>query len=260
VTLFVGTSGWQYRHWRGLFYPDDLPANRWLEVYAQHFRTVEINNTFYRLPEKATFEAWARRTPADFVFAPKLSRYLSHVRRLREPAEPAALFLERARPLGGKCGPLLLQLPPTMRAEPARLADTLSRFPRPIRVAVEFRDASWYSDAVHEVLVEHGAALCLADRQAHAMSPVWRTADWTYLRFHQGTGSPDPCYRRSTLQQWAERLAAAWPSSADRYVYFNNDGAGCALRDAVRFAAASREVGLRPTRVPDESQTPVGDG
>lgn len=258
--VFVGTSGWQYTHWRGLFYPERLPSRLWLEHYSARFRAVEVNNTFYRLPRAEVFEQWAQRTPPDFVLALKMSRYLSHIRRLRDPDEAVALFLERAAPLRAKCGPLLLQLPPGMTAAPDRLDHTLALVPAPLRVAVEFRDASWYTDRVRSVLERHGAALCLADRAAEPLSPPWRTAPWTYLRFHEGTGRPRPCYRRETLRAWAERLAASWSGGDDLWAFFNNDPAGCAVRDATRFAEALHHVGFTPTRVPPKAETPVAAG
>jgi uncharacterized protein YecE (DUF72 family) len=249
VTVWIGTSGWQYRDWRGRFYPRGVPTGRWLEAYAAAFATVESNNAFYRLPERRIFEAWAERTPDDFVMAVKVSRYLTHIRRLREPEEPVERFVERVAGLGGKLGPVLLQLPPQLRCDAARLADTLDRFPPGMRVAVEFRHPSWFVDEVRALLTERGAALCLADRR-RPLTPLWRTADWTYLRFHEGRSTPSPCYGRAALAAWARRLATTWAREEDAWVYFNNDPRGCAPRDAARFAAAVRHAGLEPTRVP----------
>jgi uncharacterized protein YecE (DUF72 family) len=253
----IGTSGWQYRHWKDRFYPAALPQARWLEFYADRFATVESNAAFYRLPEAGTFAAWAERTPDGFVMAVKVSRYLTHVRRLREPAGAVARLLERARRLGAKLGPLLLQLPPTLAEDRQALADTLAAFPAGTRVAVEFRHDSWFTDGTRALLAEHGAALCLADSSQRA-TPVWRTADWGYLRLHQGTGHPRPCYERDALRAWGGRIAELWPDPLDVYVYLNNDPAGCAVRDAVRFAQAARGAGLQPTRVPAEHEAPVG--
>jgi uncharacterized protein YecE (DUF72 family) len=255
MPVLVGTSGWQYRDWRGRFYPERLAQARWLEHYASRFATVESNNAFYRLPESHTFAEWAARTPPDFVMAVKASRFLTHVRRLRDPAEPVERFLDHARHLGPKLGPVLLQLPPTLRADAGLLEATLDCFPGGVRVALEPRHQSWFSDRILELLRERGAAMCLTDR-AGGRSPVWRTADWTYLRFHEGTATPRPCYGRQALATWAEALAASW-SRADAYVYFNNDTGGCAVRDAVRFAAAARHAGLSPTRTPDIAEALV---
>jgi uncharacterized protein YecE (DUF72 family) len=247
--LIVGTSGWQYRHWRETFYPRGLPQNRWLDHYAERFATVESNAAFYRLPERETFVAWAERTPADFIMAVKASQYLTHIRRLREPAEPVGRFVQRASGLGGKLGPVLLQLPPTMRADAGRLREVLERFPRDWRVAVEFRHQTWFSDEIRQLLEQHGAALCLADRRG-PLTPLWRTADWTYLRFHTGRATPEPCYGRQALASWVDRLLSLWSPAADLYVYFNNDPRACALRDARVFTLAARRAGLAATRIP----------
>lgn len=255
--VHVGTSGWQYRDWRGAFYPPALAQRAWLGHYAARFQTVELNNSFYRLPERSSFERWCRETPDDFVMAVKMSRFLTHLRRLREPQEPVALFLERAEGLGPKLGPVLLQLPPGFRAEPARLAETLALFPASIRVAVEFRDDSWYSDEVRAVLEDHGAALCLAD-SPHRGTPPWRTAGWGFVRFHWGLADPEPCYEEKALAAWAERIAGLWQPDEEVFVYFNNDWRACAVRDAILFAAAARRVGLRPTRVPEPDEVTVG--
>jgi uncharacterized protein YecE (DUF72 family) len=254
--VLVGTSGWQYRHWRGLFYPGGLPQARWLEFYTERFATLESNASFYRLPRRETFAAWAERTPPDFVMAVKASRYLTHIRRLRDPEEPVRRLLDAAGGLGAKLGPVLLQLPPDLRADLAALDATLACFPRSVRVAVEFRHPSWYGDEARGVLAGHGAALCLADSPRRA-TPVWRTADWTYLRLHQGRATPHPCYGRRALATWAARLADGWAADETVFVYFNNDPAGCAVRDARVFALAAARVGLRPTRVPAAAEVAV---
>lgn len=247
--LIVGTSGWQYGHWRETFYPRSVAQSRWLEYYAERFATVESNAAFYRLPERQTFAAWAKRTPADFVMAVKASRYLTHVRRLREPVDAVELLVERLAGLGSKLGPVLLQLPPTMRADAGRLRDALDAFPRGWRVAVEFRHDSWYTDETRRVLESHSAALCLADRLG-PVTPIWRTADWTYVRFHAGRATPSPCYGQHALARWAEQVAGEWSAGEDVYVYFNNDPRACALRDAHVFALAGRRTGRAVTRTP----------
>jgi uncharacterized protein YecE (DUF72 family) len=257
MTVWIGTSGWQYAHWRGRFYPRGIAQNAWLEFFAERFATVESNNAFYRLPEAHTFEAWARRTPEDFVMAVKASRYLTHIKRLRDPEGPVRLFVERASRLGPKLGPVLLQLPPTLQLELQRLDEALALFPSSVRVAVEFRHRSWFTPDVERVLERRGAALCLADRRG-PISPLWRTANWGYLRLHGGRAFPPSCYGERALSSWAERLAERYRPHEDIYVYFNNDHAACALRDAIVFARAIEGVGLRPTRVPDPSDVHVG--
>jgi uncharacterized protein YecE (DUF72 family) len=257
VTVWIGTSGWQYRDWRGRLYPERLPQRAWLEHYAARFATVESNNAFYRLPERRVFEAWADRTPPDFVMAVKMSRYLTHILRLREPEEPIERFVGRVEGLGAKLGPVLIQLPPQLRCEPERLDRVLSLLPSSMRVAVEFRHPTWFVPEIRALLERHGAALCLADRR-RPLTPVWRTTDWTFLRFHEGRANPRPCYGRQALASWAERLAATWRPDEDVWVYFNNDPRGCAPRDAARFARLVRRAGLEPTRVPSVRSTPAG--
>ena len=258
MAVLIGTSGWQYPHWRRSFYPAQVAQAHWLEHYAARFRTVEVNNAFYRLPEKSTFESWRTRTPDDFVVTVKASRYLTHIKRLREPAEPVKRLMERARGLGPKLGPVLLQLPPNLRVDLDALEEALVQFPRDVRVAVEPRHESWFEPATRKLLESRGAAFCLTDRLG-GRPPFWRTADWGYLRMHEGRATPSPCYGRSALRTWAKRLAQLWPARATLYVYFNNDERACALRDARLFALAVKSAGLHPTRVPEPSDISVGD-
>jgi len=255
--LIIGTSGWQYASWRGRFYPSGLAQRCWLEHYASRFACVEVNNTFYNLPAATTFARWGEQTPADFRFVLKLSRYLTHIRRLDEPAESIALFLERAAPLAAKTGPLLLQLPPSMRCDVARLDGALAAFPRRWRVAVEFRHQSWYTEEVAALLRRHDAALCLTDRRGRPLQPLWRTASWGFVRLHEGRAAPSPCYGDAALRSWVARIAELWPGDCEVHVFFNNDPRGCAVRDAVRFAGHAGRAGLRPTRVPRLAEAPV---
>ncbi len=242
--LWIGTSGWQYRHWRGRFYPDGVPQSRWLAYYAAHFDTLEINSAFYRLPERATFEGWRARTPDGFRAAVKMSRYLTHVRRLRDPAEPVSRFLDRAAGLGDRLGPVLLQLPPNLPADAAALEATLARFPQAVQVAVEPRHPSWWHEEIRELLAAHGAALCWADRRGRPITPLWRTAGFGYLRLHEGRASPWPRYGAAALTSWVRRVADAFGDGAPVYVYFNNDQHGAAPLDAAAFADVCRRHGL----------------
>jgi uncharacterized protein YecE (DUF72 family) len=255
MTVYIGTSGWQYRHWRGTFYPEKLAQARWLEFYAERFVTAELNNSFYRLPAPETFATWAERTPDDFVMVVKASRYLSHIKRLREPEEPVRRFVAAAERLGGKLGPVLIQLPPDFQAALDRLTATLRQFPAGWRLAVEFRHDSWFTDEVREILTAHGAALCLADRRG-PVSPLWRTAPFTYLRFHVGRATPEPCYGEQALDTWAHRLLDL-TGAHDAWVFFNNDPRACALRDAIRFARFVRRLGVETTRVPESDEVHV---
>jgi len=257
MALWIGTSGWQYEHWRERFYPAGLPQSRWLDHYAARFDTVELNVTFYRQPRPAVFDGWARRVPDGFRFALKASRYLTHVRRLRRPRESVEYLLEGATRLGPHLGPILLQLPPTLQAAPDALAEALSAFPADFHLAVEPRHRSWFSDEVRAVLADGNAALCWADRRGR-LTPDWRTADWGYLRLHEGRAAPRPCYGRRALDGWVERIAGAWAPDADVYAYFNNDPLGCAVRDAALFGRRASRAGLRPTRTPAGAGIRIG--
>ena len=253
MPLYIGTSGWQYRHWRETFYPRGVAQTKWLEFYAERFDTVESNAAFYRLPEGSTFSAWADRTPDDFVMSVKASRYLTHILRLTEPEEPVKRLMDRSSELGKKLGPILIQLPPTLGLELDRLRRTLDAFPNGVRVAVEFRHKSWFVDEVQRELTDRGVALCLADRRG-PITPIWRTADWTYIRFHVGRSTPRPCYDEDALDSWISRLTNTWTADEDAYVYFNNDHRACALRDAIVFARLAHRAGRKPTSVPDRDE------
>lgn len=249
MTVLVGTSGWQYRDWRSAFYPPDLRQADWLGHYASRFATVEINACFYRLPDRERFTAWAAATPDDFVLCPKISRYLSHMKKLKDPAEPVARFVEAAGGLGAKFGPALLQLPPNFPANLERLAAALDLFPSSMRIAVELRHDSWFTEETRALLTERGAALCLADRGSRWVSPRWRTADWGYVRFHEGAGVW-PCYGRTALRSRADTLAELYGPDAEVFAFFNNDPRGCAIRDARWFARSCAQAGLPTSRTP----------
>jgi uncharacterized protein YecE (DUF72 family) len=246
VPVLVGTSGWQYADWRNVLYPAGVPQRLWLECYASQYDTVENNGAFYRLPSPQTFADWRARTPDGFVMAVKASRYLTHIRRLRDPAEPVQRLLGALAGLGDRLGPVLLQLPPNLKADLDSLDACLAEFARPspvgrqVRVAVEFRHQSWWTDETRDLLTRRGAALCWADRLGHPVTPLWRTADWGYLRFHEGAAQPWPRYGRRALHSWADRAADAWPDGQDVYAYFNNDQRGAAVQDAAAFAALAR--------------------
>jgi uncharacterized protein YecE (DUF72 family) len=237
--LLVGTSGWQYRHWRGRVYPVGVPQRAWLECYARCFATVELNNAFYRLPERDAFVRWRERTPEDFTVAVKMSRYLTHIKRLRDPAEPVARFLARVDGLGGKLGPVLLQLPPSLAGSAEVLDEVLALFPPEVRVAVEPRHPSWWAARVRAVLERRGAALCWADRRGWPVTPLWRTAGFGYLRLHEGRAAPRPRYGPAALRSWLDRIAAEFRDEPV-YVYFNNDPGGAAVVDAAALAAQAR--------------------
>ncbi|MEU6716705.1 DUF72 domain-containing protein [Nonomuraea sp. NPDC046802] len=232
MAWLVGTSGWQYKDWRGVLYPRNVPQRLWLEVYAREFSTVESNNAFYRLPTPETFANWRDRTPDGFVMAVKASRFLTHIKRLTDPEEPVARLMGAASALKDKLGPILLQLPPNLKAAPDRLDRCLRCFPAHVRVAVEPRHESWWIDEIREILTAHGAALCWADRCGRPQNPLWRTAEWGYVRMHEGPAAW--AYGETALRTWVRRVReAGWE---DAYVYFNNDPGGAAVRNARRFA------------------------
>ena len=250
MPVLIGTSGWQYDSWRGRFYPYDVPKRRWLEHHTGAFATVEVNNAFYRLPRREVFEDWAARTPDDYVVTVKASRFLSHVKRLREPQEPVARLMDRVAGLGSKLGAVLLQLPPTLRAEPERLTECLACFPPGTQVTVEPRHDSWWTPETRDLLVRSGAALCWADKCSVPVAPLWRTAGWGYLRLHLGGGDDVWPYEEHVLATWADRLCETWDDDERVYVYTNNDPGGAALRDAVALARLLRERGRTLSRVP----------
>ncbi len=234
--VWIGTCGWQYADWRGVLYPRGLPQRAWLQRYAEVFQTVEVNNTFYRLPAAVTFDRWRESLPSRFVVAAKLSRYLTHIRGLRDPEGPVRLFMERAAHLGSLLGPVVMQLPPTLPKDEDRLDHALAAFPNSVRVAVEFRHRSWFTDGIRSILHRHRAALVWADRNGRLQNPDWVTAEWQYLRLHGGRGHAGN-YGHTVIDAYADRLARL---DRDAYVYFNNDVTGNAVRNALQLAARLR--------------------
>jgi uncharacterized protein YecE (DUF72 family) len=228
----VGCSGWEYKHWRGDFYPADLPRARWFEHYARTFDTVEINNTFYRLPEAETFARWAARAPRGFEFAVKASRFLTHMKKLKDPEEPLDRLFSRIRELGRHLGPVLYQLPPGWKLDRERLEHFLQMLPKGHKHVLEFRDPTWYADDVRRLLERHRVALCLHDMQGSATGRE-RTGPFVYVRFHGSSGHYSGGYAADRLQSWADWLAAERARGADIYAYFNNDVGGHAPRNAV---------------------------
>ena len=229
---WVGCSGWEYKHWRGDFYPVDVPKARWFEYYAARFDTVEINNTFYRLPEQSTFAAWAARAPSGFTFAIKASRFLTHMKKLKDPEEPLHRLFSRMRPLGNHLGPVLYQLPPGWKLDRQRLEYFLQALPEGVHHVLEFRDPSWYADDVKGMLARHGVSLCLHDMRGSATERE-RIGPIVYVRFHGATGHYHGGYPEDRLRGWADWLNAQRTDGADVYAYFNNDVGGHAPRDAV---------------------------
>ena len=228
----IGCSGWNYRDWRGVLYPDGLPQRRWLERYAEVFDTVEINATFYRLPTEKAVRGWAEGSPDGFTFAVKMSRYVTHVKRLAEPKSGFGRFFEAIAPLreAGKLGPILWQFPETFHRDDERLATALAAIP-PGRHCFEFRHPSWFVDDVYALLRRNDAALVVADDARRQLGTRELTADWTYVRFHYGARGRGGNYSEAELDVWKRRIAA-WRSRAEVFAYFNNDWKAYAVHNA----------------------------
>ena len=232
--IWIGTSGYVYRHWRkGVFYPVGLPVREELGHYGEHFRTVELNNPFYRLPTPEMFQRWRELTPPDFRFAVKASRYITHIKRLRDVAEGLSLFLERADHLGSKLGPILFQLPPTQHLDLGRLRDFVKLLPQGRRWVIEFRHPSWHTSEVYQLLTDSSVALCVPVGGGLDPDRV-TTAPFTYIRMHRGK-EPAGGFTHNELKAWAAQIRALRNAGKEVYVYFNNDWAGYAIRDALKL-------------------------
>jgi len=247
--VHVGCSGWNYRDWRGRLYPPSLPAPRWLECYATHFGTVEVNTTFYRLVSRDAVEHWLAQTPDSFLFSVKASRYMTHVRRLRDVEQGIARFYERLEPLqaAGRLGAVLWQLPENLPRDDERLGALLAHLPDG-RHAIEPRHPSWFAGDVAERLRERGVSLVVADHRERKLPTPAATADWRYIRFHFGTRGRRGNYSHAELEAWASRLHG-WRAEQELYVYFNNDWEGFAPRNAMWLARRLEEL-ARPARRP----------
>jgi uncharacterized protein YecE (DUF72 family) len=237
----VGTSGWQYRDWASRVYPPGVPPARWLEHYSTMFSTVELNASFYRLPTTRAFEGWRVRTPDGFVMAVKASRYLTHIRRLNDPKGPLEFFWSRARALGSRLGPVLIQLPPSLEFDVERLTHLLAAIPDGMRAALEVRHPSWHDDRVFDQIDRRGVAFVLADRPDARVPPVV-TGGWSYIRFHQGRREAAD-YAPAKLRRWADRIAVL--PATETFVYFNNDRGGAAVRDALTLSRLLIDRGCR---------------
>ena len=229
---YIGTSGWHYDHWRERFYPHKLGKPGWLDFYARHFSTVELNNSFYRLPSEAAFANWRDVSPANFTFAVKVSRFITHIKRLKNVEEAVETFMSRAKILEEKLGPLLYQLPPNMHRDDERLESFLAILPRGLKHVVEFRHESWLDEGVFEILRQYNTGLCVFDMPS-LRCPLVATADFAYIRFHGSEGLYYSCYSDDELADWAKRLADLATSLKAVYIYFNNDAEAFAVRNAI---------------------------
>lgn len=232
--IFIGTSGWHYDHWKGPFYPENLPAEKMLSYYSQHFQAVEINNSFYRLPDSESFAGWRKTVPGPFVFTVKGSRYITHMKKLIDPSETVPPLLAAATALKSKLGPILFQLPPRWKINPERLREFLKFLPAKFRYAFEFRDSSWFDDRIYRCLRERGAAFCIYDL-AGRLSPKAVTADFIYIRLHGPGKAYQGQYDTNTLAGWAGAFAAWQNQGKEIFCFFDNDQAGYAAQDALRL-------------------------
>ena len=233
-SILIGTSGWSYEHWQGLFYPEDLPDEDRLEYYADHFRSVEINSSFYRLPEKNWLRQWRDSVPDDFVFTAKASRYITHMKKLKDPMESVSGFLDRMSVLEDKLGPILFQLPPRWRFNAQRLATFLDALSGEFDYAFEFRDHSWLTEQTFELLSRHNAALCIYELDGF-LSPKAVTADFIYVRLHGPNGPYQGSYDKRTLSGWADAFSAWSAQGRNIHCYFDNDQAAYAAHNAMRL-------------------------
>ena len=230
----IGTSGWHYDHWRGPFYPEDLPAKKMLEFYIQHFDTVELNNSFYQLPKPSALKDWRDSVPKDFLFAAKASRFITHMKKLKDPKKPLRKVIPRLEYLKEKLGPILFQLPGGWNYNPDRLEEFLKALPTNHRYAFEFRNHTWHNDGVYELLRKHNCAFVIYELD-HFTSPAEITADFAYLRLHGPAGKYQGNYTTKKLTTWANLIKKLRRKTKQVYVYFDNDQAGYAAKNAIKL-------------------------
>ena len=238
--LRIGTSGWSYKHWQGLFYPENLPPSGWLEFYAQNFDTVELNSPFYHLPKKKTFENWRRRTPKDFIFSLKGSRFISHILKLNGAREPLQNLLENAGGLKEKLGPVLFQLPPNFSCDLERLEKFLKILPKEQRFTFEFRHESWFCDKVYTLLKKNNLALTISDTPRYPLV-FETTADFVYARLHGHAVLYASKYSTAELKEWAKKIKNWLAADLDVYVYFDNDANAHAIQNAKELKELSKQ-------------------
>lgn len=232
--FYVGTSGWSYPHWRIAFYPPRLPQPQWLNYYGEHFSTVEINNTFYRLPKEDSFKTWHVNSPHAFRFSVKVSRFITHIKKLKDTAEPLATFFDRVKYLEEKLGPLLYQLPPGMHRNESRLESFLKLLPKKRQHVIEFRHESWLDERVFDILRRYNIGLCVFD-MPDLTCPLIATADFAYIRFHGAGELYSSCYTDKQLERWAKRISELAKTVKEVYAYFNNDIEGFAVQNAKKL-------------------------
>lgn len=241
--ILIGTSGWHYDHWKGTFYPSDLSSDSMLAYYhEQQLQTAEINNTFYQLPEKKTLQSWKNTVPDQFTFSVKASRYITHMKKLNEPQQSLNKFLEQISSLQPQLGPILFQLSPQWSCNFQRLQSFLDLLPDQFRYTFEFRNESWFSEEIYELLADHETALCISDLDGE-LTPIRHTTDFSYLRLHGPKKRYKGRYSSSQLQQWRDRFHT-WSAENNRdiYCYFDNDQRGYAANNAIELAELCKEL------------------
>lgn len=231
--IYIGTSGWSYKHWKGTFYPEHIKVKDQFAYYLQNFNTVEINNTFYKLPTEETFLNWRRIVSSEFIYVIKASRYITHQKKLHDPAQSISLFMQRVKLLGPQLGPILFQLPPFMKSNTELLEAFLVELPEGFRYVFEFRSADWYSQEVFNLLRKYNCAFCIYELAGH-FSPVEITADFVYIRLHGPDDKYQGSYSDQILKQWAQQCIF-WSASKDVYIYFDNDQNGYAAFNALKL-------------------------
>ena len=229
--IHIGTSGWHYPHWVGPFYPKHMPREEFLSYYAQQFGTVEINNTFYHLPNFQSLKTWCRETPEDFLFACKASRYITHMKKLKNPEQSITRFFDNIQVLRKKLGAIVFQLPPRWKLNVGRLEIFLKALPKKYRYAFEFRDESWFTQPIYDVLSKHNAAFCLYNL-AGRWTPEVVTADFVYIRLHGPGDAYHGHYPQKVLDDWRGKCLSWSKAGMDVCCYFNNDQKGYAVEDA----------------------------
>jgi len=229
--IHIGTSGWSYKHWKDTFYPVGTKAKDWSSYYRSHFDTVEINSSFYRLPQKETLRKWRDEASDDFVYVLKASRFITHMKYLLDPETSTSDFLEHAAEMGEKLGAILFQLPPKFKIDADRLGRFLEHLPKKFRYAFEFRNATWYTPEIYDLLKKYDCAFCIYELDGH-LSPLEVTTDFVYLRLHGPGRKYQGSYPEETLRQWANQCLE-WSKTKDVYVYFDNDEQGFAAFNAL---------------------------
>ncbi len=231
ANIHIGTSGWSYKHWRGNFYPENISEKDYLKYYSGNFCTVEINTSFYRLPQENTIKVWTETVPEDFIFSAKASRYITHMKKLTDPQKTTPLFFERIQGFKDKLGPILFQLPPHFEVNPERLKNFLKILPENYKYAFEFRDSSWFNPLIYEILREHNIAFCIYNLGDYS-SPKEITADFVYIRYHGPINLGQGMYNEEQITKFSNDIKEYLKSSKEVYCYFNNDDSGFAPKNA----------------------------